>query len=422
MRRRTLGKMLVLLLVTGLVCATTAQAKKPTKPPPPAAYDITDLGTLGGAGSQAWGMHGTTVVGHAETSVDYLHATLWQVNAQGTLLATVDLGTLSGGDVSRANSVNDQDQIVGKSETGEYYEDPNNPGEYLPVEHAVLWRSRASGPEDLGTLPLGNWSSALAISDTGFIVGQSENVAVLWWIDDSGIVQGPINLVGPGASWAVDVNDDGLVAIDTPMDAYLIVPEDTNEDGIPDCWFLDIDGDGVNDLLRYLGYLDDKHKGSDAAALNEVGQVTGESMVSKKRGTAMPNFLMHAYRITPEDTDGDGVPDLWNREHRRDGTNELMEDLGTIKAFENNCNYGSFGNDLNDAGKVVGKSVPNCRAIAVLFDDGDIIKLIDVIPEDAGWSELLEATSINNDDQIAGYGRLDDGTARGFVLTPLTAP
>ena len=58
--------------------------------------------------------------------------------------------------------------------------------------------------------------------------------------------------------------------------------------------------------------------------------------------------------LTPEDTDGNGVPDRWFRDSNRDGKNDLMLDLGPD----------SVANDVNNAGQVVGNSSlrPTSRA------------------------------------------------------------
>jgi len=43
-----------------------------------------------------------------------------------------------------------------------------------------------------------------------------------------------------------------------------------------------------------------------------------------------------------------------------------------------------------------------------------------LIPEGSGW-ELSGALSINNAEQIVGYGTFD-GEQRGFLLTPVSVP
>jgi probable HAF family extracellular repeat protein len=84
--------------------------------------------------------------------------------------------------VSGAEGVNSAGQVVGYSGLG---------GQ---GEHAVLWDRTGSGSfsvTDLGTLPGGSLSSALAINDAGVIAGNSDTVeatshAVVWRATSSG--------------------------------------------------------------------------------------------------------------------------------------------------------------------------------------------------------------------------------------------
>jgi len=124
---------------------------------------MTDLGSLPGTSSSsdpaAISRRGA-VAGNTNTRVGFY----W---AEGVMLS---LGTL-GGPATSAYDVNDRRQVVGVStlDTGE--------------AHAVLWDDGEL--IDLGTLPGGNNSDALAINRRGQIVGQSNSgsspsLAVLW--------------------------------------------------------------------------------------------------------------------------------------------------------------------------------------------------------------------------------------------------
>src|SRR5262245_59554934 len=71
------------------------------------SYAVTDLGTLGGSSSLAYGINDAgQVVGEATTSGGYGHAFLYQNGGMA------DLGTL-GGTYSVANGINDVGQVVG---------------------------------------------------------------------------------------------------------------------------------------------------------------------------------------------------------------------------------------------------------------------------------------------------------------------
>jgi probable HAF family extracellular repeat protein len=116
----------------------------------------------------------------------------------------IDLGTL-GGASSQANAINNNGQIVGYSNTVN--------SNFHPEIHATLFNIGGS-PIDLGTLG-GNWSSADAINNSGQIVGYSsiyENSPVHATLFDSGA--GPIDLGvldGYSGSLAEGINDSGQI-------------------------------------------------------------------------------------------------------------------------------------------------------------------------------------------------------------------
>jgi probable HAF family extracellular repeat protein len=85
-----------------LLCAIAARAGMP------AQYTVTDLGTLGGAGSRAYAINNDGVVaGEAETAGRRIHAFVWKRGQ-----AMTDLGTL-GGPTSRAYDINSNGTVVG---------------------------------------------------------------------------------------------------------------------------------------------------------------------------------------------------------------------------------------------------------------------------------------------------------------------
>src|SRR5439155_18612513 len=104
---------------------------------------MTDLGTLGGLNSVAYGInHLGQVVGSAETAAGETHAFLWD-RERGMR----DLGVLAG-DGSAATGINDAGQVVGNATTGDLLPSGD------PVFHAVLWD--AGGQiHDLGVPPGG---------------------------------------------------------------------------------------------------------------------------------------------------------------------------------------------------------------------------------------------------------------------------
>ncbi|MCL2640756.1 MAG: PEP-CTERM sorting domain-containing protein, partial [Phycisphaerales bacterium] len=57
-------------------------------------------------------------------------------------------------------------------------------------------------------------------------------------------------------------------------------------------------------------------------------------------------------------------------------------------------------------------------ARAILWDNGILYDLNDLIPADSGW-ELMYANDITSDGQIFGYG-IFNGQYHAFLLTPIS--
>jgi probable HAF family extracellular repeat protein len=192
-RNFLLGLVGVLVIALGLSIFTATTAA------PSLSYTVTDLDTLGGNESRAYGInYAGQVVGAARTSGGHFHAFLWD---KGTLK---DLGTLNGYTNSFASDINNIGQVVG---VGQSFSSTGS-------IHAFLWDKDTI--KDLGTLG-GSFSEAIDINNRGQVVGVSSITgysntldfrAFLW---DKGTMR---NLNNPGdntLSLAAAINDRGQV-------------------------------------------------------------------------------------------------------------------------------------------------------------------------------------------------------------------
>src|SRR5205085_45313 len=79
---------------------------------------------------------------------------------------------------------------------------------------------------------------------------------------------------------------------------------------------------------------------------------------------------------------------------------------------------------MNNASQaqVVGQTVDanaNVQARAVLWQGNTVAELTKQIPAGAGWSNLSNATGVNDAGLIVGSGALASGVGRAFLLTPV---
>ena len=159
-------------------------------PPPPPTPDqmtwtVTDLGTFGGATSQALDVNEQgDVVGDARLANNDAHAFL-------EASPLTDLGTLGGDGHSSATEINDAGLIVGWSWA---------PG--TTTRHAVMY---AGGV--MSDLFPGSAASALAVNSAGQIVGVRGDEAFL----RSGTTTTNLGTLGGATSQARDINDQGVI-------------------------------------------------------------------------------------------------------------------------------------------------------------------------------------------------------------------
>ncbi len=298
-----------------------------------------------------------------------------------------DLGTLVGYESSYAYGINDLGQVVGWSYNA------NRQG------HAFLWQN-SNNLTDLGTLPNKESSLASAINDAGEVIGSSSSpgespLAFSW---KNGTIRQLSTLPGGReGSNASDINNAGEI-VGYAKTASVIHAVLWNDNNITDLGSLDNNGSeglGINEKGEIVGgsiYVINNSTGTHAILWDKKGTITDltpqASSSSARRINKKGTVLIDAY------------PDYLLRK------GEITE-LGNIEAL-----------DVNDKEKVVGyRFNSNFDSIAVLWEEGTITDLNDLLPPNSGW-QLSTASAINNNGQIAGYG-YHNGQPRAFLLTPV---
>ena len=368
---------LVTALITGLVASAFAT-------PCYAGWTLTDLGTLGGISSVAYGMNNVgQVVGYSlrADGKPYPFITVGgQMTAYGSAnggaVAVNDLGQGAGNTLSNDQTAMDSSLIVGNVTTdlgrlgGTYATSKaiNSQAQVIGYAHLAsgfdhAFVATAAGMTDLGTLSGGTNSYANAINASGEIVGNSyySNYTVHGFIAHAG-VSGLVDIgtLGGPNCFPNAINDAGQVV-------------GVSSNGKSSHAFL-YDGKNMTDLGTLGG------TSSDAIGINKFGQIIG---YSKTASGAQHGFLY---------------------------SGRSMIDLGTLG--------GTLTTPLaiNANAQVIGSStLANGTKHAFFYSNGVMTDLETAVP---GLSNInINWLYLNDAGQIAGSGTIN-GNQHAFLLTP----
>jgi hypothetical protein len=191
---------------------------------------------------------------------------------------------------------------------------------------------------------------------------------------------------------------------------------------------------------------------TNAVAINEVGQVTGDvgvgfwfrPFVHVNDPVSFPNVSpLELGPIDIGDIVGPG-PNANAEDQTWNGGGNAINNLGhvvgstvftgaalhpfffdgtTLQDIGPMTGAGGAALGINNADQIVGEAIFSTPGGAFLYDQGTIYPLLTLIdPVSAhGWSQLSSAYAINDSGQIAGQG-IFNGQARAFLATPIVIP
>jgi probable HAF family extracellular repeat protein len=367
--------------------------------PRPARYTVTDLGTLGGEYSIAYGLnnHGVVSGGAAtESQIDFVSQTgfLWY---RGHI---INVGTLGGAACPDCNSEAGGPNAAGispvLSETATL--DPNKEdfcgfGTFRQCLGAI-YKNGALIP--LAPLPGGNNSQAYWTNQRGETVGFSETGtedgncimpsqlyrfwAVKW--SANGIPH-PLNpLPGDTVSFALGINDAGqAVGVSGLCSDTTFPPNNTPGGSHAVLWDSNGTPVSVPDLPGAVG-------NNVAGSINNRGDVVGTQVTSD--GT------VHAY--------------LWSKTGG-------LQDLMFPNAF---VTVAPCCHSINDKREATGFAFDENGPQAFVWSNGEFTDLNTVLPAGTPWY-IFNTASINEAGQIAATGfNINTGETHAVLLTPIS--
>lgn len=273
--------------------------------------------------------------------------------------------------------------------------------------------------EELGKLPyIGTsgtdtqFSRGYGINGAGVVVGESDNSFSQAFRWENGVMTSVGSLVPAGTGVARAINDSGVVVGVSGNRAFRATDE------------------GISDLGSLDGLTNTTAR---AVAINQHGDAVGNSRndanvtratLWRANGSILnlgylaPGQLSWAFDVNGSRQVVGSAIVSGSTYHAFFWEDGVLRDLGTLPSLPAAVHSEALG--INADGWAVGYvgsiygNVTFGTAAAVLWIDGQIYDLNDLLPEDSGW-QLLSAQDINSHGDIVGFGRFQ-GVTSAFLL------
>jgi uncharacterized membrane protein len=225
------------------------------------------------------------------------------------------------------------------------------------------------------------------LNNKGQVVGQTRSPisrATLWLQDGKEVDLGVTPFGTP--SHAYDINEAGMVVVKNLAsgECFVVVPNDANGDRHADTWFLDTDGNEINDLLYPVA------QDLTPCSINEAGQIV----------------FSEGVLLSPENVNIEGAGNPWYSDKNGDGVNDRLHVLISLGGT-------TIAHDINEAGQIVGSS----GGQAVMWEFTDGVETMTQLGLPTPQAENVTAIAINNTGQIVGTYSIKQGKRiEGFLF------
>ena len=314
--------------------------------------------------------------------------------------AIVDLGILPGGTFSIGTGINSSGLVTGVSN--------GSNGQYQ------AFVSNASGSlTGLGTLPGDTISSALAINDFGVVTGwtsTSSQQGHAFVSNASGGLQDLGTLLGGTYSLGRGINNSGVVTgYGDTFNGLQHAFVSNASGGLTDLGTLSGGntsiGTGINNFGLVTGYASTANGQQHAFVSNASGGLT--DLGTLPGGTISTALAINNFGVVT------GYASTANGQQHAFVSNASggLTDLGALDGGD----VTTFGEGINSAGQIVGRSLGVLGSTAIFYEVGRGMIDLNSLVTGTGWV-LGDAAGINDSGQITGWGTFN-GRKHAFVLT-----